>query len=104
MVKYAATVAVKSLIVTEGEEERAIMRHKKRIAINALRYGLALMLGGTIVSSHLTAVSWYFPKKDTELTTLVLEIYTDRVLFVVVFILMESDQCLLYPVLARTSG
>ena len=62
----------------------------KKIAIIALRYGSALMLSETIVrivSSHPTAVSWYFPKKDTELTTLVLEIYTDRVLFVVVFIL-----------------
>ena len=35
--KYAATVAVKSLIVTEGEGEREIMRRKKRIMIIALR-------------------------------------------------------------------
>ena len=66
------------------------MRRKKIIAIIALRYGLALMFGKTsvrIVSSYPTAMSWYFPKEDTELTTLVLAIYADRVLFVVVFIL-----------------
>ena len=66
------------------------MRRNKRIAIIALRYNLALMLGGTIfriVSSHPTTMSRYFPKKDTELTTLVLAIYADRVLYVVVFIL-----------------
>ena len=48
------------------------------------------MFGGTIVrivSSLPTAVSWNFPKKDTELTTLVLAISADRVLVVVVFIL-----------------
>ena len=36
MTKYAAIVAVKSLIVTEGEEERERMRWKKRIEIIAL--------------------------------------------------------------------
>ena len=59
-----------------------------------LRYGLALMLGRTIVriiSSHPTAMSCYFPKKDAELTTLVLTIYTDRLLFVVVFIAAVLD-------------
>ena len=40
-----------------------------------------------IVSLLPTAVSWNFPKKDTELTTLVLAIYAYRVLVVVVFIL-----------------
>ena len=37
MAKYASTVAVESLIVTEGEEERKRMRRKKRIEIIALR-------------------------------------------------------------------
>ena len=48
------------------------------------------MFGGTIVrivSSLPTTVSWNSHKKDTELTTLVLAIYADRVLVVVVFIL-----------------
>ena len=62
-----------------------------------MRNGSALILGGTIVrigSSHPTAVSWYLPKKDTELTTLVLVIYADRVLFVVVFILTMVEMSL----------
>ena len=37
MAKYAATVAVKSPIVTEGEGERGRMRRNKRIIIIALR-------------------------------------------------------------------
>ena len=88
MPKYASTVAVKSLIVTEGEEEREIMWRKKGITIVVLRYGLVLMPGGTIVrivSSHPTAVSWYY-LKNAEITALVLAIYADRVLVVVVFI------------------
>ena len=48
-VKYPATVAVKSLIETEGEEERERIRRKNRMAIIALRYGSALIFGGTIV-------------------------------------------------------
>ena len=89
LAKYAATVVVKSLIVIEGEEERERIRRKKRIATIVLRYGSALMLGGTIVrivSSHPTAVSWYFPKRDTELTVLELAVYVDRLLVVVVCI------------------
>ena len=35
--KYAATVAVISLIETEGEEEREIIRRKNRMTIIALR-------------------------------------------------------------------
>ena len=97
MAKYSATDAVKSLTVIEGEEERERIRRKKRIAIIILRYGTALMLGGTIVrivSSHLTNVSWYFSKKDTELITQVLVIYADRVLFMVVFILTVVEMSL----------
>ena len=48
------------------------------------------MFGETIVqivSSLPTAVSWNFPKQDTELTTLVLAMYADMLLVVVVFIL-----------------
>ena len=89
MAKYAATVVVKSLIVIEGEEEREIIRRKKRIATIVLRYGSALMLGGTIVrivSSYPIAVSWYFPKRDTELTVLELAVYVDRLLVVVMCI------------------
>ena len=37
MAKYAATVTVKSPIVTEGEGERGRMRRKKRIIFIALR-------------------------------------------------------------------
>ena len=91
MPKYAATVAVKSLIVTEWEEGREIMWRKKGIAIIVLRYGLVLMPGGSIVrivSSHPTAVSWYSLKKNTELTTLVWAIYADRLLLAVLFIAM----------------
>ena len=42
-----------------------------------------------IVSSLLsTTVSWKSPKKDSELTTLVLAIYADRLLLVVVLVLI----------------
>ena len=47
-VEYTATVAVNSVIDTEGEEEREIIRRKSRMAIIVLRYGLALMFGRTI--------------------------------------------------------
>ena len=55
------------------------------------------MFGGTvvrIVNSLPTTVSWNFPKKDTELTTLVLTIYADRILAVVVFILTVVEESL----------
>ena len=91
-VKYAATVAVKSLIETEVEKERERIRRKNRIAIIVLRHGSALITGGTIVrivrSLLPTAVSWETLKKDTELTTLLLAIYADRVLSVVAFIVV----------------
>ena len=48
-VNYAATVAVKSLIDTEGEKERERIQRKNRMAIIALRYDSALISGGTIV-------------------------------------------------------
>ena len=44
-VKYTATVTVKSLIETEREEEREIIRRKNRMAIIVLRYGSALVSG-----------------------------------------------------------
>ena len=46
-----------------------------------------------IVSSLLLAdVSWKAPKKDVELTTLVLAIYADRLLLVVVVIVLVVEK------------
>ena len=46
-----------------------------------------------IVSSLLpTAVFWKPPKKDVELTTLVLAIYADRLLLVVVVIVLVAEK------------
>ena len=63
---------------------------KRTIVVNVLRYGSALMGGGTIVrivtSLLLVVVYWKVPKRDIELTKLVLAIYADRVLLVVVVI------------------
>ena len=92
--KYAATGVVGSLIVIEEEEERERMRRKKRIATITLRYGSVLMSNGTIVrivSSHPTTMSWYFPKKDTELTALELAVYVYRVFFGLMFIALVME-------------
>ena len=64
------------------------------MAIIALRLGSALMSGGTIIrivrSLLPTVVTRKYPKKDSELTTLVLVIYTDMISLVVVFITVAA--------------
>ena len=68
--KYAATVAVKSLMETEGEEKRERIRRDDKNCNHRLTIkGSALMVGKIIVrivrSLLLTAVSWNTPKKTS---------------------------------------
>ena len=66
--KYAATVAVKSLMETEGEEKRERIRRDDKNCNHRLTIkGSELMVGKIIVRIVrlllLTAMSWNTPKK-----------------------------------------
>ena len=64
--KQAATVAIRSLSETVGESIRDKIWWENSFAINALRYGSALILSGTSVwiesSLNSIGVCWYTPK------------------------------------------
>ena len=87
--KYAATVAVKSRMKPEGEEERR-MRRKERIGNHRLTIRFGADGRGNDDANHKLAAPdrglLERAERNAKLTTLVLAIYTDRLLLVVVLI------------------
>ena len=88
--KYADTVAIKALMETEGEKERKRIRrkygnHRFTIRFHADGWGNDRTNRKCTTSERDVLEN---AKKDTELTTLVLVIYADRLLLVVVFIMI----------------